>query len=156
VREVSLVQVLAVLFVVKALLALGLGAAAYLGDFRPLVERLRRSHASHAFHAPNRLVPEARRSLVRSALDALGDLLRPKVLVLFFVSVLLILAFANLSQVDAAILVVRGLCVSYVGLLAARRLDVTALGRGLDRRFGLGLEESLPAALKALGRRTEK
>jgi nucleoside-triphosphatase THEP1 len=152
VREVSLAQVLVALFVIKGLLALGLGATAFLGDLRPLVERLRRSHASRTRRARGAPLREERRSLARSAQDALGDLLRPRLLVLFFASILLILAFANLSKTDAAILVVRGLCVSYVGLLAARRLDVAALGRRLDRRFGLGLAESLPVAMKALGR----
>lgn len=150
VPRIPLVQALAGLFVLKALLALGIGAAAWLGDLRPLFERLRRQRVALSPGARAARETAGRRSFARSALDAGRDLLRPRAVLLLLVTVLVILAFANLSGADAIVVAVRALSVTYLGLLAARRLDLHALAGRLDRRFGLGLADALPAALRVL------
>jgi hypothetical protein len=101
-------------------------------------------------------LPEAcRPSTARCALAALGDLVRPRFLIAFLVSALLLLFFANLSGAGLASVLVRGLVLSWLGFVLVRRVDFLAFGAWLDRRAGLGLSRSLPAAIGVLGRPTE-
>lgn len=140
------------IFGLKALLALAVGGLAYATDLLPRLRRL-----------PGRAAPPAETPLDtrpaplrRRAGGALRDLLRVKFLLAFFFSVLLIGFFANLTLQDAATVLLRGLCLSYVGFLLLRSLDVQLLARWLDRKTGLGMAASLPKALDVLrGKRDE-
>jgi nucleoside-triphosphatase THEP1 len=144
----TLLQVLGALFVLKALVALALGTAAYLGDALPLVGRLGRRGLPHALGSADHDAVRRR----RPAVVALRSLLRPRFLCAFLFSALLLLFFANLSTRDFWTVVARGLCLSYLGLLLSHRVDVRAVGGWLDRRAGLGLAKSLPTALDVLTR----
>lgn len=150
VRAPSLAAVIGAAFLLKAALAIALASAAYFGDMQPLVRRLRRwGEGRRRPRAPNR--PAAgRRPALGTALSALRDLLRPQFALMFLVSVLLLLFFARMSRADLASVVVRGLCLSYLGFVAVRSIDVRAVGAWLDRRAGLGLADSLPAALEVI------
>ncbi len=155
IQGLSLWSAIAALFAVKSLLALVAAALAYFGNMQPLVQRLKR-RPKWAF-APRQDLgalgsgPAAPRpSLGRSALGALRDLLDWKFALFFFVSALLILFFANLSTADFAAIVLRGICISYVGFLALRRVDFHRFGRWLDAKAGLGMGKSLPAAIGIL------
>jgi nucleoside-triphosphatase THEP1 len=153
VRGPSLFQVLAGAFALKAVVAIILGVLAYYGNLEPFIHRLsaRRNHVAANARAENEAPPE-RRSPSRVALFALRDLLKPRFAIAFLVSGLLLLFFAGLSKADALNLLVRGLCISYLGFVVMRRIDVRCVGDWLDRRAGLGLGRSLPVALGVLGR----
>ena len=151
----SISQVIAGAFVLKAVIAAALAATAFFGDMQPLVRRLGARRAGRRTHRPAGTRPVgARHSLSATAVGALRDMVRPRFVIAFLISVLLLLFFAGLSRSDAVNLVIRGLCISYLGLVAMRRVDVRSVGAWLDRRAGLGLAESLPVALATLGRGT--
>lgn len=182
VHELSLPVVIAGAFVLKSLIAALLAALAYLGDMGFLVEKLRvrprwmpaprledgeerhpqakeAERAASGAGAPDdaQKAPQ-KKSLKKAAGGALRDILNWKFALFFFISVLLMLFFANLGTADLLAVSVRGLCISYVGFLAIRSVDFYRLGVRLDRRFHLGLEKSLPRAMEALslGRALEK
>ena len=76
-------------------------------------------------------------------------------MVAFLVSCLMLRFFADLSRRDFINLLVRGVCISYLGFLVTRRIDVRRIGEWLDRHAGLGLGKSLPVALGVIGRSPE-
>ncbi|MCU0663228.1 MAG: hypothetical protein MUC50_12995 [Myxococcota bacterium] len=146
----SLACVLGAAFGLKIALALGLGLLAYRVDLQPWLRKLpqrwsRRRNPSWLSNDDTK-----RRSLAQTAWASLRDLLRPRFVLTLFVSALLLVFFAGLSQGDAATLMARGLCLSYLGFVVMRRVDTRALGDWLDRRAGLGIGESLPVALRML------
>lgn len=148
--HLSLGQVFAGLFAAKAVLAVGVAVAAYYGDMQPLVRTLLRSQkvGSVADHA-GRLERHPRTRLSAAA-AALRDLARPRFLVFFAASTLLLLFFAKLSTSDWIGVVIRGLCISYLGFLVVRRMDFTTMADWLDRNLGLDIAQSLPSALNML------
>ncbi|OGQ82000.1 MAG: hypothetical protein A2289_07755 [Deltaproteobacteria bacterium RIFOXYA12_FULL_58_15] len=149
----SLLQVLIAAFALKAAVAVGLAIAAFFGDMQPLVRRLGARKTNHGDDRGfDRRDAASRRSMAMTAVTALRDLSRPRFVVAFLVSALLLLFFAGLPQSDFMNLIVRGLCISYLGFVALRRIDVQSLGAWLDRHTGMGLGRSLPVALDALGR----
>ncbi len=148
IRAPSLIAIIGGAFLLKGVIALGLAAAAYCGDVEPFVGRLRRRGARR--QRPIRVEVAGRRTALGTALGAARDLLRPRFAIAFVISALLLLFFTNLSRSDLASVVVRGLVISYLGFVAVRRVDLAALGGWLDRRTGLGLAESLPAAMRVI------
>lgn len=144
----SLEQSAVVLFGLKAALALLVGLAGY---YTNLLPRLRRWLPVRAA-APTEAAGEGagRVPLRRRAGGALRDLLRGRFLLAFFFSVLLIYFFAHLGLRDLGTVLLRGLCLSYVGFLLLRSLDVHVMARWLDRKGGLGMAASLPTALDVL------
>lgn len=154
VRAPSLFAVIAAAFVGKGLLSLALAAGAWFLSAEGLVRRLLRRGAGREAR-PARSGPGPR-PRTGGALAALRDLARPRFAVAFLASALLLLFFADLSAAGFASVVVRGLCISWLGFLAVRRLDFLALSRWLDRRTGMDLGRSLPYALGVLGRREQE
>ena len=151
IRAPSLAAIIGGAFLLKGAIALGLAAAAYLGDLEPLVRRLkRRGSRRQRPIRDERVATAGRRTALGTALGAARDLLRPRFAIAFVVSTLLLLFFTSLSRSDLASVVVRGLVISYLGFIAVRRVDLGALGGWLDRRTGLGLAESLPAAMRVI------
>ncbi|MDR0966918.1 MAG: nucleoside-triphosphatase [Myxococcales bacterium] len=150
----SLWSVIAAAFILKSFLAVIVAASAYFGNMQPLVQRLKRRPKWTL--APrqdlNVALSEAapKPSLGKSAFGALRDILNWKYALFFFISALLILFFANLSTADVAAVLLRAICISYVGFLALRRIDFHQFGIWLDKKAGLGLGKSLPVALDAL------
>jgi hypothetical protein len=148
-----LTAVIGTAFLLKAVIAVALATAAYYGDMRPLVHRLKRRASNRKGPAyASQIVAPGRRSALETASAAARDLLRPRFAMMFLVSALLMMFFTDLPRSDLASVVVRGLCISYLGFVAVRRVDIRAVGAWLDRRTGLGLAESLPAALEVLER----
>jgi len=150
-QDVSLWQAIGAVFVLKAVLAVSVALVAYYADLSPVVRRLserRRAAAQCRAFVPG---TASRKSWAQTAATALRNLLRPRFLILFFFSSLLLLFFTNLTHAGLFGVMVRGLCVSYVGFLLIQHLDVHGLGGWLDRRAHLGLARSLPIALNALG-----
>ena len=148
----SVTQVLAAIFALKALVACGVGSLAYYGEMQPLIGRLSRSRAIR-WIAPRsgskrEGEPDGLRAAARSAL---GDVLRPRFLLVLFISILFLLFFAGLSRYDLLAVAVRALCISYLSFLAARRVDVARVAAWLDRRADPGIGRSLPVALGVLG-----
>lgn len=150
--DASLWQAISVLLGIKAALAIGVGLATFYGDPQPLVTRLGRmgkvvapvGASSEPARAPSRFWTRA--------VGALRDVARPRFFLLFLVSVLLLVFFTGMSRGDLLALVLRGVCLSYLGFLVIRSLDIRRVGSWLDQRTGLGLGESLPVALETLGR----
>jgi hypothetical protein len=152
-RAPSLFAVICGAFVLKGLLALAVGAGAWWGNMDGLVGRLRRGAAERRRRRGITLRADPRpRSIAGHALAALRDLARPRFAIGFCVSVLLLLFFANLPASDLVSVLVRGLCISWFGLVVARRIDFLSLGQWLDRRVGMDLGRSLPVALGVLSR----
>jgi nucleoside-triphosphatase THEP1 len=141
------------LFGLKALLALAVGLAAWHAELLP---RLRRWLPARAPAVLEAAPAGGRPPLPHRARAALRDLLRWKFLLALFFSVLLIVFFARLQWRDAGTLLLRGLCLSYVGFLLLRSLEVHAVAAWLDRRLGLGMGASLPRALEVLRGREER
>lgn len=163
-------------FVLKTVIALALGSAAWFGDMDALMQRLKKRPkwapaprlenmpAAENAQAPGQSdgasdaaangtllpAPVQRRSLKSAALGALRDILNWKFVVFFFASVLLMLFFANLKTADLTAIAIRGLCISYVGFLALRSVDFYKAGLWLDRHLDLGLSKSLPMAMNVL------
>ena len=169
IQGLSLKTVIMGCFALKTVLALILGSAAYFGNMDALVQRLKKRPKWAP--APNlEAMPAAaavpgsdgagaatsspecrgRRSLKTAALGALKDLLNWKFVLFFFVSVLLMLFFADLGTSDLTAIAVRGLCISYVGFLALRSVDFCRVGLWLDQHLDLGLSKSLPLAMNVL------
>lgn len=154
IQGLSLWSAIAAIFAVKSILAIAFASMAYFGDMRPIVQRLKK-RPKWAI-APRQDLSAAggdaalRPSLGRAALGALRDILNWKFALFFFISTLLILFFANLSTADFAVIVIRGICISYVGFLALRRVDFHRFGQWLDEKAGLGMGESLPLAIGIL------
>jgi len=155
VGKLSLTSVIVGLFVLKALLAAGVAVMAFYGDIQPLIRRLGRKPGSRVGLHPVGPAESGRRTTLGAAWYAFRDLVSPRFLLFFLVSVLLMLFFTNLSRADFLSVVLRGLCISYLGFLVIRRVDVHVVGHWLDRRMGLGLGKSLPIALKVLSRPPE-
>ena len=147
----ALAEVLAGAFALKALIAVALAAGAFFGNLQPLVHRLSRQPSRAAASRAGQPAAHPQRSLRATACAALRDLARPRFVIAFLVSVMLLLFFAHLSRRDLMNLVVRGLCISYLGFVVLRRADFRSFGTWLDRRAGLGLGKSLPVALEVLG-----
>ena len=128
-------------------------AVAYFGNPLPYVSRV--TQARFQQKQPNSSMSDTSASLGRRASAAgaaLRGIVRPKFLVAFLVSVLMMRFFTDLSSAELMTIAVRGLCISYLGFLLMQRIDVQALGARLDRRFGLDLERSLPIAARLIGR----
>ncbi len=138
-------------FVLRALLSIALGLSAYCWDLQPWIQRWSRARRTRPEPSGAAQSAARARRARPPALAALRDLLRPRFVLAFFVSTLLLLFFAKLRGSDLLGVVLRGLCVSYLGFLLLRRVNVAAFGAWLDRRTHLGLGKSLPAALAALG-----
>jgi nucleoside-triphosphatase THEP1 len=149
-RSLSIWHLLAALMALKAAVAVGLALAAYYGDFNPVIARLARRVRRRSPEGDEAPASPPRRPLRAAALKAMRELVRPRFLLGFFVSALLILFFVNLSKVGLASVILRGLCISYVGLLLAHWIDVKALVRRLDRHGHGGLGSSLPIAFGAM------
>jgi hypothetical protein len=152
----SLAVVIGGAFLLKALISFALATTVYYGDAQPLVRLLRRRGEKkrsdvRADH-DGKAAPRSARGAARLALR---DISRPRFAIMFLISALLLLFFADLSKSDFVSLLVRGLSISYLGFVVIRRIDVRALGVFLDRRMNLGLSESLPAALEVVGRATQ-
>jgi nucleoside-triphosphatase THEP1 len=149
----SLFEVLVGIFILKAVLACGVGCLAYFGDMQPLIRRLGRPRTDRSVIKQSAThLDRKRESFFRATRVAIIDILRPKFIIAFFASILIMLFFANLSTGDLLVVTVRGLCVSYVSFLALRRIDVLKVARWVDRKGGLGLSRSLPTALGVLAR----
>ena len=153
IQGLSLWSVIAALFGVKTMMALAVAAVAYFGNMAPLVDKLKK-RPKWAFSprrdlsARDKGQPHA--TLGRAALGALRDIFHWKFILFFFISALIILFFANLSTADFTAIVIRGVCISYVGFLALRRVDFQRFGAWLDKKMGLGLGKSLPVAMGIL------
>ncbi|HCF57897.1 MAG TPA: hypothetical protein DFS52_07870 [Myxococcales bacterium] len=148
----TLAQVIVGAFLLKAALACVLGAGAYYWNMQPLLHRLSTRRVGAAIAIGDRSgAPQ--RSFGRITVQALRDLVRPRFLLAFMLSGLLLLFFAGLSRADLVNLLIRGLCISYFGFVAMRRIDARGVGEWLDKRAGLGLSKSLPAALEMLGQK---
>ena len=153
IQGLSLWSVIAALFGVKTMMALAVAAVAYFGNMAPLVDKLKK-RPKWAFSprrdlsARDKGQPHA--TLGRAALGALRDIFHWKFVLFFFISALIILFFANLSTADFTAIVIRGVCISYVGFLALRRVDFQRFGAWLDKKMGLGLGKSLPVAMGIL------
>jgi hypothetical protein len=149
VKAPPLATVIGAAFLLKAAIASALAAGAYYGDLRPLARRLRRA-ASGRKISVGTTSAGAKIPWIATARQALRDLARPRFAIMFLVSALLLYFFTNLSRTDLSSVVVRGLCISYLGFVLLRRVDLRALGAWLDKRMHLGLEQSLPAALRVI------
>ena len=149
----SLSQLLIFAFLLRAALSLTVGLVAYFGNVLPAMSRVARaavrrkkSHAVPVASAAPKRAPKP------AAVAALFGLFRPKFLVAYLLSLLLMRFFTDLSSAQLTTTAIRGLCISYLGFLLMHRIDVQALGARLDKRFGLDLEKSLPIAAKRIGR----
>lgn len=151
VSSMSVWQLVVFLMAVKAALAVVITLVTYNGRLAPVIERLRRLGA-RLVPAPAEAEPE-RRSLRGAALGAARDLVRPRFLLGFIVSVLLLMLLADVSQVTLVGLVARGLVISYLGFVVIRRVDPLALAHWLLRRGHAGLAVSLRSALGVLSAR---
>jgi nucleoside-triphosphatase THEP1 len=133
-------------FGLKSALALVVGATAWRLDLLPLLRR----RAAARGPVPVVATPTAPPGWRTRARGALGDVLRWRFLLAFLVSLLVILFFARLAPADLATVALRGLCLSYLGFLLVRSLDLRSLADWLDRRTGLDVAASLPRALDVL------
>jgi hypothetical protein len=154
----TLSQIIIGAFLLKTVIALALGSSAYWGNIQPLIQKL----AAKAARLSGRNAPKHdqtekshRRGVLGVLLPAFFDLLRPRFLVMFLLSILLMRFFVDLRTSEWVSLVIRGVCISYIGFLLIRRVDVIALGKRLDRIFGMDMAKSLPIALKAVGRSSD-
>ena len=146
----SLSQLLIFAFLLRAALSLTVGSVAYFGNVLPAVSRVARAAVRRK---KSRTEPSASKRAPKPApVAALFGLFRPKFLVAFLLSLLLMRFFTDLSSAELTTTAIRGLCISYLGFLLMHRIDVQALGARLDKRFGLDLEKSLPIAAKRIGR----
>lgn len=135
---------------VKTVLALVVGSAAWRLDLLPRLQRRAAARGAVPGAVPVVAAPAAPPGWRARATGALGDVLRWRFLLAFLVSLLLILFFARLDPADLATVGLRGLCLSYLGFLLVRSLDLRTLAGWLDRRAGLGVAVSLPRALDVL------
>lgn len=133
-------------FGLKGALALAVGLAAWRLDLLPRLQR----RAAARGPVPVVAAPAAPPGWRARARGALGDVLRWRFLLAFLVSLLVILFFARLAPADLATVALRGLCLSYLGFLLVRSLDLRSLAGWLDRRAGLDVAASLPRALAVL------
>jgi hypothetical protein len=152
----SLSGLLLFVLLVRAAVSVAVGAVAYFGDVLPIVSRAADAvfRRQNARTEPNAPVAAKGGKKVSAAAAALFGIFRPKFLVAFLLSVLLMRFFTDLSSAELTTTAVRGICISYLGFLLMHRIDVQALGARLDKRFGLDLEKSLPIAAKRIGRPT--
>jgi hypothetical protein len=157
VESPSLMQLIVGAFALKAFIAVIIASLAYFGNMQPLVRKLgrlksRRKKQRTEISAAGQSKDNADRGIPSKLLSALTDLLRPRFVIMFLLSILLMRFFADLSQSALTSLVIRGLTISYLGFLLMRQIDLQALGVRLDRLIGMDLGKSLPIALKIIGK----
>ena len=146
----SLSYLIALAFMARAVLSVGVGIFAYFGNVQPLIRRLtiRRTTRNSRAHASGRARPTRATRQVATPVLAIFDLVQAHFIVGFLFSVLLMWFFADLTEAAFQQVVIRGLAISYLGFLLMRRVDVRALGARLDRVFKMDLAKSLPSALE--------
>ena len=155
----SLLQVILGAFVLKAIIAILLSTAAYYGNIQPLVQGIskkkkRGARLSRLRESPHGfLTPKKERQPKQICRLALGDILNFRFIAMILLTSLLLFFFAGLSSTALFATIVRGICISYLGFLIIRRVDIQKVAGYLDRRFGLGLGQSLPIALKAISKK---
>ncbi len=161
----SLLQLLWILLILKAILAVVLATVAWKVDLSPWAAKFKqkaKSRKKRTSVAPKKADTDAATSpassasafepkpvitFLKSAGSALRDMARPRLALSIVLPALLILFLTDLNRLDYSIVVLRGVCITWLGLILARRFNPAPIMRWLHKGGNESLAQSLQVAL---------
>lgn len=146
VSPLTLMQIIAISLILKTLLAIAIATFGHFYNFSKLLEKLKKKVLSIEVRQTDLSIIKSE-SWIKSAINAIKDILSRRYLLSFVFITLIIYFFTKLSNAQLAMMIIRGLVLSWFGFLVARRINFLKVVSFLERH---NLSHVSNAMIKAL------